>query len=199
MKPTSEKAKVDEFIPITPGEIPVHLKRGKAHLAAGRRREAFNEFRSILKVAPGNMETRVWMPKVKEAMAKPEEAPLAEEEKPTYCVYMAMGMISYRQCTSDYNCLSCDFDRQVQQRLAAGEAELIAALERYKSLPGRQKFCHYALKGKVSYRLCSRSLQCENCEFNQIMEDFFQQQLMQRQEALYSKKQRWWWPYWRGG
>jgi len=196
MKPTSEKAKVDEFITITPEEIPTHLKRGKAYLAAGRRREAFKEFSSILKVAPGNMETRVWMQKARQAMAKPEEAPLAEEEKAEYCVYMVMGVISYRLCTSDYNCLSCDFDRQMQERIAAGEAEVIEALERFKSLPGKQILCRYALKGNVSYRLCSRHLQCETCEFNQTIEDGLQHQLIQRQEASRSKQQNWWWHYW---
>lgn len=193
---TMSKTKVGEFITITPKEIPAHLKRGKAYLTASRRREAIQEFSSILKIAPGDIEARIWMQKAREALARTEAVPLTEAEKPKYCVYMAMEMVSYRQCTSDYNCLSCDFDREMQQRLAAGEAELVAAMERYKSLPGNQKFCRYALKGNVSYRLCSRTLQCETCEFNQIMEDAFQQQLMQRQEALSSKEQGWWWPYW---
>ncbi len=196
MKPISEKAKVKEFITITPEEIPTHLKRGKAHLAAGRCGEAFKEFGSILKVAPGNIETRVWMLKARQAMAKPAEAPLAEEEKAEYCVYMAMGVVTYRLCTSDYNCLSCDFDRQMQDRIAAGDAEVTEALERFKSLPGKQVLCRYALKGSVSYRLCSRHLECATCEFNQMTEDAFQQQLVQRQEALHSKEQNWWWHYW---
>jgi hypothetical protein len=192
------ETEVGQFIAIAPEEIPAHLKRGKAHLAAGRRREAFKEFGSILKVAPGNMETRVWMQKARAAMAKPEEAPLTEGEKPRYCVYMAMGVVSYRLCTSDYNCLSCEFDRQMQERIDGGEAELVEAMERFKSLPGKQRFCRYALKGNISYRLCSRILECTSCEFCQMMEDAFQQQLIQRQEALRSKQQNWWWPYWGG-
>jgi hypothetical protein len=195
MKLVSEKAKVDEFITITPEEIPAHLKRGKTYLATGRHREAVKEFGSILKVAPGNMETRVWMQKAKEAMTKPAESPLAEEEKPEYCIYMAIGIVSYRLCTSDYNCLSCEFDRQMQERIAAGEAEVIEALERHKGLPGKQILCRYALKGNVSRRICSRHLECATCEFNQTIEDAFQQQLMQRQEALHTKEQRWWWHY----
>jgi hypothetical protein len=196
MKPISKGAKVGEFITITPEEIPAHLKRGKAQLAAGHCREALKEFSSILKVAPGNMETRVWMQKARQAMAKPEEAPLAEGEKPEYCVYMAMGIVPYRLCTSDYNCLSCDFEKQMEARIAAGEAEVIEALERYKSLPGKQKFCRYALKGQVSFRLCSRVIDCATCEFNQMIEDASQEQLTQRQEALQNKEQGWWWHYW---
>jgi len=196
MKPIPEDAKAQEFITITPEETQVHLKQGKAHLAANRRREAFKEFGSILKVAPGNMETRVWMRKAKEAMVKPEEAPLADWAKPKYCVFMMMGMVSHRLCTSDYNCLSCEFERQMQEKIAGGEAELIEALERFKSLPGNQRFCCYALKGNVSYRLCSKRFQCDTCGFSQMMEDAFQQQLIQMQEALRSKEQGWWWHYW---
>jgi hypothetical protein len=198
MEPVS-KAKVSEFITISPEEIPAHLRRGKAYLAVGRREEAVKEFRSILKVAPGDMETRVWMHKAGQAMAKPEEAPLAGEEEPEHCVYMMMGIVPYRLCTSDYNCLSCEFDRQMEERIDAGDAEIIEALERYKSLPGSQRFCRYALKGNISYRICSRVLQCGTCEFCQGMEDAFQQQLMQRQEALRGKEQRWWWKYWGQG
>jgi hypothetical protein len=196
MEPEQKDTKSGQFIPIAPEEIPAHLKQGKAYLAAGRRGEALKEFSSILKVAPGDMETRVWMQKARVAMTKPEQAPLVEEEKPGDCVYTAMGVVADRQCTSDYNCLSCEFDQQMQERIARGEAEVIEALERYKSLPGKQKFCRYALKGNVSYRICSRNLNCENCEFNQMMEDAFQQQLIQRQEALSGKQQNWWWPYW---
>jgi hypothetical protein len=196
MEPEIKGTNIGQFIAITPEEIPAHLKQGKAHLAAGHREEAFKEFSSILKVAPGDMETRVWMQKARVAMTKPEQAPLVEEEKPEDCVYTAMGIVADRQCTSDYNCLSCDFDRQMRERIESGEAELVEALERYKSLPGKQKFCRYALKGNVSYRICSRSLNCENCEFNQMMEDAFEQQLIQRQEALSNKQQNWWWPYW---
>lgn len=196
MEPELKDTKLGQFIAIAPEEIPAHLKMGKEYLAAGRRREALTEFGSILKVAPGDMETRVWMQKARAAAAKPEPAPLVEEEKPGDCVYTAMGLVADRQCTSDYNCLSCDFDRQIQERIEAGEAELVEAMERFKSLPGKQKFCRYALKGNVSHRLCSRFLNCENCEFSQMMEDAFQQQLIQRQEALSSKQQNWWWPYW---
>jgi len=196
MEPERKDARVSELIAIAPEEIPAHLKLGKTHLAAGQRGEALKEFGSILKVAPGNMETRVWMQKARETMAKPEQAPIVEEGKPGDCVYTAMGVVTDRQCTSDYNCLSCEFDQQLQERIAAGEANIIEALERYKSLPGNQKFCRYALKINISYRLCSRNLECTSCEFNQMMEDASQQQLVQRQDAMQSKQQNWWWSYW---
>lgn len=196
MESETKKAKVTEVIAITPKEIPAGLKRGKAYMAAGQYQEAMKYFSCILKIAPGNMETRVWMRKAKQALAHPEETPAAEEEKPNYCVYMMMKVVGYRLCTSDYNCYGCDFDRQMQERVAAGDTEIIEALERYKSLPGGQRFCRYSLKGNVSFRLCSRVIDCAKCEFNQTMENAFEQQTAQRHEAVHAKRQGWWWDYW---
>ena len=195
MKPAIKKAKVDQFITITPQEIPAYLKQGKTQLAAGRHKEAIKMFSCILKIAPGNMEARVWIQKAEQALARPKEAP-TEAEKPNYCVYMMMKVVTYRLCTCDYNCLGCDFDRQMQERTESGEAEIVEALERFKSLPGGQRFCRYSLKGNVSFRLCSRLLNCTTCEFNQMIESVLEHQLVHRQKALRNKEQGWWWDYW---
>jgi hypothetical protein len=197
MKPVAEKTKVDELVAITPQEVPACLKRGKAHLAAGEHREALKYFNCILKIDPGNMETRVWTRKAKEALARPEGAPAAREERPHYCVYMMMKVVTYRLCTRDYNCYGCEFDRQMQERAESGETEIVEALERFKSLPGGQRFCRYSLKGNVSFRLCSRLIDCNTCEFNQMMENVAEHQLIQRHRALRTKEQGWWWDYWK--
>lgn len=195
-----DEVKVEEVIAIAPEEIPDHLQQGKAHFNASRYTEALREFESILKIAPGNIETRVWLRKAKEELAKPrievldgEAAPVAEEVKPKECLWMKLGMVSYRLCTHDYDCLTCEFDQMMQERMASGEApEIDEALERFKELPGSQRLCRYALKGDVSYRLCTRVFQCINCEFGQIMEDALQQKLVKlatRREALRKKEQ----------
>lgn len=195
MKTATKQAKVDQFIKITPQEIPAYLKRGKAHLAAGQPKEAVIDFGSILKIAPANMETRVWMQKAKQALTRPGEAPV-EAEKANYCVYMMMKVVDYRLCTCDYNCYGCDFDRQMQESAEAGDTEIVEALERYKSLAGGQRFCRYSLKGNVSFRLCSRLIDCVTCEFHQMIENVFAHQTIHRQEALRTKEQGWWWDYW---
>jgi len=194
-------AVAEEVTAIATEEIPAHLQQGKAHFDAGRYPEALREFEAILKVAPGNMETRVWLRKAKEELARPkvavaegETAPAAEEVKTKECLWMKLGMVSYRICTRDYDCLTCEFDQAMQEKMASGEApELDEALERFKELPGNQRFCRYALKGDVSHRLCTRLFQCANCEFGQIMEDALQQKLAKlatRREALRKKEQR---------
>jgi len=70
----------DEVIAVAPEEIQAHLQWGKAHFEAGHYTEALKEFEAILKTAPGNIETRVWIRKVKEELTKPKIKTMAEEE-----------------------------------------------------------------------------------------------------------------------
>ena len=129
---------------------------------------------------------------------------MTEEAKPKYCVWMSIGMVAHRICTNDFNCMNCEFDQEMQEKMASTDtSELDEALAKFKELPGCQRLCRYALKGDVSHRLCSRLFQCATCEFGQMMDDTLQQKLAQRvaelasrQEALSKKKQSWWWSYW---
>jgi len=185
-----EEAKVGEVIAIAPEEIPVHLKQGKAYFHAGHYLQALKEFESVLAVAPGSIETRVWLKKTKEALTKPRIEGVAEEVRPKYCVWMSLGMVAHRVCTSGYDCLTCEFDQEMQEKMARGDPELEEALARFKELPGSQRLCRYALKSDVSYRLCTRLFQCAMCEFGQMMEDAFQLKLAKlatRREALRQK------------
>jgi len=187
----------EELIVVAPQEIQDHLKWGQALFEKGHYEEALAEFEAVIRTAPGSIETRIWIRKTKEAIAQPEVEPTAEGEavteavKPKECVWMKLGMVSHRICTNNYDCLTCEFDQEMQDKMAKGDtAELDAALERFKELPGSQRVCRYALKGNVSYRLCTRLFQCETCEFGQNMEEATQRKLAKlaaRREAL-SKK-----------
>jgi len=199
-KPAKEEAKAKKAIAITPEEIPSHLEQGKQHFQASRYQEALEEFQNILAVAPGNIETRVWLRKTNELLTKPKvegvagEESAPEEGKLKVCVWAKMGMISQRICNNDYECVTCEFDQMMQEKMASGEStELDATLEKFKALPGNQRLCRYALKGDVSHRLCSRIFQCATCEFGQTMEDALQQKLAKleaRREALFRKAQK---------
>jgi DNA-binding response OmpR family regulator len=195
-----EEAEVDQATAITEEEILAYLEQGKSYFRAGRYEKALREFQSILHIAPGHIETRVWIQRTKEELAKPKvevpegEAPVEEVAKVKECVWSKMGVVSYRVCTRNYDCLTCEFDQMTQEKIAAGEApEIDKALEKFKELPGSQRLCRYALKGDVSYRLCTRLFQCSTCEFGQSMEDALEQKLTKlaaRREALRRKEQR---------
>jgi DNA-binding response OmpR family regulator len=196
---TAEIPVVEEAIAITEEEIPAHLEQGQTYFKAGRYKEALREFESILHIAPGHIETRVWVRKAKEELAKPKvevpegEGAVEEAVKVKECIWAKMGVVSYRICTHDYDCLTCEFDQTMQEKMATGEAsELDEALERLKELPAPQRVCRYALKGDVSYRLCTRVFQCGACEFDQLMQDALERKLAKlsaRREALHKKEQ----------
>ncbi|MBL7165058.1 MAG: response regulator [Dehalococcoidales bacterium] len=192
-----EPVEVEETITIVPGEIPVHFKQGKAHFEAGRYAQALREFQAVLEITPEDIENRIWVQKARKALAEPGgEVAGQGAVKTRNCVWVGMGMVSYRLCTSDYNCLSCEFEQMMKENIANGDVKVTEALERLKSVPGNQRFCRYVLKGQVSYRLCSRLYTCDTCEFGQMMEDTLEQQLTERLEALRNKGKSWWWPYW---
>jgi len=206
MKTRIEKEKVvaeptpgEELIAVAPEEIQDHLKWGQALFEKGHYEEALAEFEAILRTAPGSIETRILIRKVKEALTQPEvevaaegeAAPAAEAVKAKECVWMKLGMVAHRICTKDYDCLTCEFDQMMQEQMAKGDTpELDAALERFKELPGSQRVCRYALKGNISYRLCTHLFQCESCEFGQNMEEATQRKLAKlaaRRDALLKK------------
>ncbi|MEW6142531.1 MAG: response regulator [Chloroflexota bacterium] len=171
------------------------LEQGQAMFHRGAYTDAVKEFEKVLTLSPGHLDARLWLAKSKRAaagiggMAGVEEAETPGKAKP--CVWMKMGVVRYRLCTNDFNCLTCEFDQQMQ---SAGESpEIAAALERLKSLPGTMRTCRYALKGEVSARLCSRVFNCVRCEFAQLMEDQTEAKLAKlavRREALKKKPTR---------
>lgn len=194
-----EETEVEEAIAITEEEIPAHLEQGQTYFKAGRYKEALREFQSILQIVPGHIETRTWVRRAKEELSKPTvevpegEGAAEEAVKINECLWSKMGVVSYRICTRNYECLTCEFDQTMQEKIAAGETpELDEALERLKELPGPQRTCRYALKGDVSYRLCTRLFQCTTCEFGQFMQDALEQKMAKlavRREALRKGKQ----------
>jgi len=192
--------------PLTPAPVPVKtqevirreeairsaLEQGQAAFHKGAYADAVKGFEKVLILSPGHLDARQWLARAKRAaaglggMTGVEEAETPGKAKP--CVWMKMGVVRYRMCTNDFNCLTCEFDQQMQ---SAGESpEIAAALERLKALPGTMRTCRYALKGDVSARLCSRVFNCVRCEFAQLMEDQTEARLAKlavRREALKKK------------
>jgi CheY-like chemotaxis protein len=196
--PVIEEGELEEIIAISEQEVPIHLERGKAYFNAGHYREALKEFLSILRIAPGHMETRVWIRRAKEELAKPSiEAPQAgvgieEVSKTNQCVWAKVGVVSYRFCLKNYDCHNCEFDQMMQDKIAAGQApELEEALERLRELPKIREVCRYALKDNAFNRLRAPLFQCATCEFDRLMQDALEQRLAKlatRREALREKK-----------
>jgi tetratricopeptide (TPR) repeat protein len=179
----------DEVFTINLEEIPEHVKLGQDNFNSGKYADAIKEFNSVLEVAPDNIDARIWLRKAQQSLSSggDSSSPCAEGVKAKECLWMKMGMIEFRICTNDYNCVTCEFDQEMQQKTAGESSELDAALDKLKQLPGNKRTCRYALKGDISQRICSRLFQCQTCEFGQGMEDAMQQKLAKlavRREAM---------------
>jgi len=190
----------EQVISIAPGSIRAHIQQGTVYFEEGHYQEAKEEFEAVLKFAPGNIDTRIWLRKTREAIAKPRTGIEAEEEaatgegKPRECVWMRLGMVSHRICTHNMDCVTCEFDQMMQDKMAQGSSpELDTTLETLDTLPGNKRLCRYALEGIVSYRLCTRGFQCATCEFGQMMEDAIQDKLAKlavRRDAMERRVQK---------
>ena len=66
----AESTTHEELIAVVAGEGQTCLQQAKAHFRTGRYTEALEEFKTFLKIAPGNIETRVWIRMVKEKLTK---------------------------------------------------------------------------------------------------------------------------------
>jgi len=130
-------------------------------------------------------------PKEQEPLPKvqPKSMPVPDT-KEKYCVWMKAGLVSYRLCSNNYKCESCDFAQSLLEKQQAGAAspEVQEVLKRLKSLPGPKRLCRFALKGDVSYRLCSRLYKCETCSFSQMMEEKEEAALAKLQKRMTKKK-----------
>ena len=69
---------------------------------------------------------------------------LEEKKLDTKHVWLELGAVSFRVCTHDYECGSCAFAQDIQDRFGTiaviGEDEVA----RLKQLPGSQRLCRYA-------------------------------------------------------
>jgi len=193
-EPEAAVEEAPAIVTIAEEEVPLHLEGGKELFKKGQYAEALREFEAVKRASPADIEARIWVQKAKVALGEPGVAVAEAEEgeaKPKECLWMRMGMVSYRLCTRNYDCLGCEFDQMMQEKVAQESPEVTEAIEKLKALPGSQRMCRYVLKGDVSHRFCTRLYQCAGCEFAQTMEDALEQKqakLAVRREALRKKE-----------
>ena len=93
--------------------------------------------------------------------------------KERQCIWMKLGVVSYRLCTLNYDCNRCEFNQALMDASSkyAEASEMFDIINRLRNLPASQRKCRYMLMGEVSYKLCSNNYQCGACEYDQMMQD----------------------------
>ncbi|MBW1923886.1 MAG: glycine cleavage system protein H [Deltaproteobacteria bacterium] len=111
------------------------------------------------------MKTTQWNHEAKEKRAQSKmQSPDAR------CVWMKAGIVNFRMCDHDFDCLNCPFDRSMraamdaQTPLAASGPQRGWAQEMRSATAGRRKPCVYFLAGdKGAPEDCARDYQCDDC------------------------------------
>lgn len=102
------------------------------------------------------------------------------------CIWMEAGAVSYKLCTNNYNCSSCQFDHAMSERALkkekepskpaglrkdTGKTEATTWVKEFKKLPAHQRKCRYMITGEVSHKICPNAFRCGECSYDQMMQD----------------------------
>lgn len=96
------------------------------------------------------------------------------EEKP--CVWLKQTIVSYRLCTNNYDCATCEFEQMLMDRHGkySEPPEIIEEIKKLKQKPASQRKCKYMLMGKVSIQPCQYNYECWHCPtYVQIRQSYF--------------------------
>ncbi len=125
---------------------------------------------------------------------KKEEIKMANNKKiesgeDKQCIWMKAGVVSYRICTHDYNCATCEFNQMLMDSAAPGAeagdvAGFTALLSKLRRLPGDQRACRYMLQGMVSHKICARNYECGTCPYDQMMQDMLDYHLVKERPRV---------------
>ena len=105
------------------------------------------------------------------------------KEASSPCIWQQAGVVRRKDCTTDYHCEACRFDRalrraarenkrQQQGEVPSGSSgRIVYWKDRLRELPPWKQPCLHHMKGRIDFRACTNDYQCGNCEFDQYFSD----------------------------
>jgi len=106
------------------------------------------------------------------------------DSKPTSCLWEQAGIVRKKQCSKNYFCAECHFDRIMKNvakenrelrqkgKIPAGKRGKITFWkEKLNSMPLSKKPCIHHMKGRIEFRSCTNEYRCGNCDFDQYFND----------------------------
>lgn len=98
---------------------------------------------------------------------------IIERKKP--CIWMEAGVIDFKFCDHDFDCLACDFDRAMTEaaahRLARWKAEEPPRGQKSKAVPWEDKMRQHFGGQQKCHLMQTRH--CHECSFDELLEDQF--------------------------
>ncbi|MBI5582505.1 MAG: glycine cleavage system protein H [Deltaproteobacteria bacterium] len=97
------------------------------------------------------------------------------------CIWMDAGVVSFKLCNNNFNCLTCNFDKGMYKKAQDEGSGKVAVkpdkapteswVQKFLALPASQRKCRYMLNGAVPFKICPNAFQCGECTFDQMMQD----------------------------
>lgn len=156
-------------------EAEEHYKNKNYDIAAEKFREAFKIDPSCVIAKTGYVKSerrKIFFEITKEtAKIKVKDK---KEAKPSekQCVWAKLGVVSYRICTNNFKCETCEFGQSMMDREEGYEDSGFSEVRRkLLSLPASERKCRYMLSNDVTYKLCPNLYRCGTCEYDQMVQD----------------------------
>ena len=102
------------------------------------------------------------------------------------CLWEQVGIVRKKQCSRNYSCFDCHFDRvmkhvsrenrelrQAGKRPEGQRGKIISWKEKLNSMPLSKRPCVHHMKGRIEFRSCTNEYRCGNCDFDQYFNDQF--------------------------
>jgi glycine cleavage system H lipoate-binding protein len=97
------------------------------------------------------------------------------------CIWMDAGVVSFKLCNNNFNCMTCNFDKGMYKKAQDESSGKVAVkqdrqpaeiwMKKFLALPAAQRKCRYMLNGAVPHKICPNAFQCGECSFDQMMQD----------------------------
>jgi glycine cleavage system H lipoate-binding protein len=100
------------------------------------------------------------------------------------CLWTQAGVVQHKVCHSDFQCISCQFDKAMTRvseknrrfrkqglALKGRGGRIVFWKEKMREKPPGKRPCLHSMKGRIQFRLCINNYQCGNCEFDQYFND----------------------------
>jgi hypothetical protein len=89
------------------------------------------------------------------------------------CVWMKAGAVNCKTCESPFDCTSCAFDKEISRKLAQKPTAPASWREVMRQLHLRKE-CRHMLTGRVIFKLCSHNYECQDCAYDQLLDEYDQ-------------------------
>src|SRR5665647_44078 len=94
-------------------------------------------------------------------------------ESKKHCIWMDAGVVQFKLCDSDFDCLSCQFDRAMTEsatrQIAQRQLAEKPAAQKVKTVPWENKM-HQRFGGRRNCPLMKSNL-CHQCSFDELLEE----------------------------